>query len=185
VTIDPQVAFARARRIQLVITDNDGVLTDGIVYVSPAGEQLKAYSVRDGMGVERLRRAGLATGVLTREQPALIEPRAKKLELPYLWTGVRDKRAHLSEIFVETGLASEQLAYIGDDINDIEIIQAIGAHGLTAAPADAMPEVRARVHYVCDAVGGRGAFREFAEWLLALRGSETLEANHAKRDPDR
>lgn len=176
---------ARARRIQLVITDNDGVLTDGIVYVSPEGEQLKAYSVRDGMGVERLRRAGIATGVLTREPPALIAARAKKLELPFLWTGVRDKYTYLTTILTETGLAIDQLAYVGDDLNDLEIIQAIGAHGLTAAPADAMPRVRAAVHHVCDAVGGRGAFREVAEWLLSLRGSEPSEANHAKRDPDR
>ena len=120
-----------------------------------------------------------------REQPALIAPRAHKLELPYLWTGVRDKRESLSSLLAETGLGIDQLAYIGDDLNDLEIIQAIGAHGLTAAPADAMPRVRAAAHYVCDAVGGRGAFREFAEWLLALRGSDLLEANHAKRDPDR
>jgi 3-deoxy-D-manno-octulosonate 8-phosphate phosphatase (KDO 8-P phosphatase) len=170
--VSPELAAERARHLRLVITDNDGVLTDGIVYVSPDGEQLKAYSVRDGMGVERLRRAGIATGVLTREQPALIAPRARKLELAHLWTGVRDKHAQLARILVETGLGLDQLAYIGDDLNDLEIIQAIGAHGLTAAPGDAMPRVRDAAHYVCDAVGGRGAFREFAEWLLALRGSE-------------
>ena len=178
-------AHERARRIQLVVTDNDGVLTDGIVYVGADGEQLKAYSVRDGMGVERLRRAGIATGVLTREQPALIAARARKLELPFLWTGVRDKRAYLDHILSETGFALDQLAYIGDDLNDLDIIQAIGAHGLTAAPGDAMPRVRAAAQYVCEAVGGRGAFREFAEWLLALRAGEPSEANHAKRDPDR
>src|SRR3954453_4100787 len=94
----PRDAAARAARIALVVTDNDGVLTDGIVYVSPAGEQLKAYSVRDGMGVERLRQHGVATGVLTREPPALIAARAHKLELRHLWTGVRDKRAHLARI---------------------------------------------------------------------------------------
>jgi 3-deoxy-D-manno-octulosonate 8-phosphate phosphatase (KDO 8-P phosphatase) len=155
------------------------------VYVGPEGEQLKAYSVRDGMGVERLRRAGIATGVLTREQPALIAARAKKLELPFLWTGVRDKHGFLDHILSETGFSIDQLAYIGDDLNDLDIIQAIGAHGLTAAPGDAMPRVRAAAQYVCEAVGGRGAFRDFAEWLLALRGGELLEANHAKRDPDR
>lgn len=165
-----------------MISDNDGVLTDGIVYVSAAGEQLKAYSVRDGMGVERLRRAGVATGVLTRELPALVAPRARKLELPHLWTGVRDKRAHLSTILAETGLALDQLAYIGDDLNDLDVIEVIGAYGLTAAPADAMPRVRAAAHFVCDAAGGRGAFRDFAEWLLDLRGDlarPCSEATHA------
>jgi 3-deoxy-D-manno-octulosonate 8-phosphate phosphatase (KDO 8-P phosphatase) len=164
-------AAARAARIALVVSDNDGVLTDGSVYVSPAGEQMKVYSVRDGMGIERLRMAGIATAVLTREPPALIAPRALKLELRHLWTGVRDKRAHLPRILEETGLTVEQLAYIGDDLNDLDIIEAIGSAGLTAAPADAMPRVREAVHYVCEAPGGRGAFRELAEWLLRLRNS--------------
>ena len=167
----PGDAAARAARLRVVITDNDGVLTDGRVYVSAAGEQLKAYSVRDGMGVERLRAAGLATGVLTREAPALIAPRAHKLALTYVWTGVRDKRAQLATILAETGAAIEQLAYLGDDVNDLELLAAIGEHGLTAAPADAMPEVRDAVHYLSDATGGRGAFREFAEWLLRLRNN--------------
>ena len=160
---------ARAARIALVVTDNDGVLTDATVYVGPSGEAMKLYSVRDGMGVERLRNADIATAVLTREPPTLIAPRAHKLELRYLWTSVRDKRAHLTQILAETGLGVDQLAYIGDDVNDLGIIAAFGGAGLTAAPGDAMPEVRGAVHYVCEATGGRGAFREVAEWLLRLR----------------
>jgi 3-deoxy-D-manno-octulosonate 8-phosphate phosphatase (KDO 8-P phosphatase) len=165
----PVDAAGRAARLRVVITDNDGVLTDGRVYVSAAGEQLKAYSVRDGMGVERLRAHGIATGVLTREAPALIAPRAHKLALSYVWTGVHDKRAQLAAILAETGAAIDQIAYLGDDVNDLELLGAVGEHGLTAAPADAMPEVRDAVHYLSDATGGRGAFREFAEWLLRLR----------------
>jgi 3-deoxy-D-manno-octulosonate 8-phosphate phosphatase (KDO 8-P phosphatase) len=165
----PADAAARAARIALVIADNDGVMTDGTVYVSAGGEHMKAYSVRDGMGVERLRDHGIATAILTREAPALIAPRAAKLELRHLWTQVRNKRAHLERILDESRLSLDQLAYIGDDLNDLEIIAAIGEVGLTAAPADAMPRVRDCVHYVCDAPGGRGAFRELAEWLLRLR----------------
>ena len=161
----------RAARIALVITDNDGVLTDGTVYVSAHGEDMKAYSVRDGMGVERLRRAGIETAILTRELPMLISARAAKLEIRHLWTGVRDKRAHLDRILRDTQLALDQLAYIGDDVNDLELIQAIGAAGLTGAPADAMPEIKAAVHHVCSAPGGRGAFRDFAEWLLRSRSN--------------
>jgi 3-deoxy-D-manno-octulosonate 8-phosphate phosphatase (KDO 8-P phosphatase) len=167
--VTPVDLAARAKRLALVISDNDGVLTDGIVYVGPGGEAMKAYSVRDGMGIERLRHAGVQTAVLTREPPTLIASRAAKLELAYLWTGVRDKLAHLGRILHETNLAVAQVAYIGDDVNDLGIVEAIGAVGLTAAPADAMPEVRAAVHHVCTAPGGRGAFRELAEWLLRLR----------------
>jgi len=162
-------AAARAARIALVVSDNDGVMTDGTVYVSATGEDMKAYSVRDGMGVERLRDAGIATGILTREPPTLIARRAAKLELRYLWTAVRDKRAHLGPILEQTNLSLDRIAYIGDDLNDLEIIAAVGELGLTAAPADAMPRVREAVHHVCTAPGGRGAFREFAEWLLRLR----------------
>lgn len=178
----PADAAARAARIALVISDNDGVMTDGTVYVSPSGEELKVYSVRDGMGVERLRERGIATAILTREPPALISRRAHKLALPYLWTSVRDKHAHLPAILAEAQLAPGQLAYIGDDLNDLAIIMAIGEVGLTAAPADAMPVVRDAVHYVCEAPGGRGAFREVAEWLLYLRTPEVI---HEKRRQDR
>lgn len=179
----PADAARRALRVALVLTDNDGVLTDGTVYVTPTGEQMKAYSVRDGMGVERLRERGIATGVVTREPPDLIAPRAGKLGVRHLWTSVRDKHTQLDRILDETGLGLDQLAYIGDDVNDLGILQAIGEVGLTAAPADAMPAVREAVHYICDAPGGRGAFREFAEWLLRLRTQP--EVPHEERRQDR
>jgi 3-deoxy-D-manno-octulosonate 8-phosphate phosphatase (KDO 8-P phosphatase) len=178
----PGDAAARAARIARIVTDNDGVLTDGTVHVSASGEDTKVYSVRDGMGVERLRQIGIATAVITREPPLLIAPRARKLELAHLWTQVRDKRAHLPRMLDEAHATLDQLAYIGDDLNDLDIIAAIGDVGLTAAPGDAMPRVRDSVHYVCTAPGGRGAFREFAEWLIDLR---TAEVHHEKRRPDR
>ncbi len=164
----PADAARRAIRLALVLTDNDGVLTDGTVYVGPTGEQLKVYSVRDGMGVERLRERGIAAGVLTREPPELIAPRAAKLGMK-LWAGVRDKHAALGRILDQASVGLDQLAYIGDDVNDLGVIEAVRDVGLTAAPADAMPAVRDAVHYICEAPGGRGAFREVAEWLLRLR----------------
>ncbi len=163
---------ARAARIQLVISDNDGVLTDGTVFVSERGEEFKQFSLRDGMGVELLRNQGVKTAILTRETSAYATRRAEKLNLPYCWVGVRDKHAHLTHIMDETGLALEQIAYIGDDVNDLAIIEAIRPAGLTAAPADAMPRVKEAVHKVCVQPGGRGAFREFAEWILGLRAAE-------------
>jgi 3-deoxy-D-manno-octulosonate 8-phosphate phosphatase (KDO 8-P phosphatase) len=164
----PADAARRAIRLALVLTDNDGVLTDGTVYVGPTGEQMKVYSVRDGMGVERLRERGIAAGVLTREPPELIAPRAGKLGMA-LWAGVRDKHAALGRVLDQAGVGLDQIAYIGDDVNDLGVIEAISGVGLTAAPADAMPAVREAVHYICEAPGGRGAFREVAEWLLRLR----------------
>jgi 3-deoxy-D-manno-octulosonate 8-phosphate phosphatase (KDO 8-P phosphatase) len=178
----PGDAAGRAGRIALVLTDNDGVLTDGTIYVAASGELMKAYSVRDGMGVERLRERGIATGVVTRELPELIAPRAAKLGAR-LWAGVRDKHAQLGRILDDTGLGLDQLAYIGDDVNDLGILGAIGEVGLTAAPGDAMPQVAGAVHYICQAPGGRGAFREVAEWLLRLRSF--AEVHHEERRQDR
>jgi 3-deoxy-D-manno-octulosonate 8-phosphate phosphatase (KDO 8-P phosphatase) len=162
---------ARARRVRLVLTDNDGVLTDGGVYYSETGEALRRFTVRDGMGVERLREAGIATAIVTRERSGCVERRSAKLRLPHLFQGVQDKAAQLPAILAETGLAVEALGYIGDDVNDLGILAAIGRLGLTAAPADAMPEVLAVCHHRCAARGGHGAFRDFAEWILALRAA--------------
>ncbi len=159
----------RAKRIAMVLCDNDGVLTDGTVFVSEVGEEMKQYSLRDGMGVERLRNHEIQTAIVTREKNAIVRRRAEKLELPHVWQGIRDKREHLAKILVEARLDLEQIAYIGDDVNDLGIIDALGPVGLTAAPSDAMPQVREAVHYVCEAPGGRGAFRDFAEWILRLR----------------
>jgi 3-deoxy-D-manno-octulosonate 8-phosphate phosphatase (KDO 8-P phosphatase) len=174
VTLLPQALDAgevarRARRIALVLTDIDGVWTDGGVYYSDAGEALKRFSMRDGMGVARLRLAGIDTGVVTGEQSQAVARRAEKLNLRWVFLGVSDKRALLPEILRRTGLRVEQVAYIGDDCNDLELIHEVGGEGLTAAPADAMPEVGAAVHFHGAVGGGQGAFREFAEWILRAR----------------
>ena len=168
-------ARARACRIKLVLTDCDGVLTDAGVYYSDGGEAMRRFSVRDGMGVERLREVGIATGILTRERSRVVERRAEKLGLPYLFVGVQDKARHFSTIQRETGLAPENFAYIGDDVNDLGIISLVGCAGLTAAPADAFDSVFAEVHYRCPSPGGHGAFRNFAEWILGLRGPKERE----------
>jgi 3-deoxy-D-manno-octulosonate 8-phosphate phosphatase (KDO 8-P phosphatase) len=174
----PAELRARARRLRLVLTDSDGVLTDGGVYYSDSGEALRRFSVRDGMGVERLRGAGIATAIITREPSGCVERRSAKLRLPHLFLGVQDKAAQLPAVLAETGLGIDAVAYIGDDVNDLGIMAAIGVRGLTAAPADAMPELLAACHYRCTARGGYGAFRDFAEWILSLRA----DGEHRKED---
>jgi 3-deoxy-D-manno-octulosonate 8-phosphate phosphatase (KDO 8-P phosphatase) len=159
----------RAGQIRMVVTDCDGVLTDGGVYYSQEGEALKRFSVRDGMGVERLRLAGIETAILTRENSPIVARRGEKLKLRFTFLGIQDKHAHLSVMCKVSGLDQSQLAYIGDDVNDLEIIRAVGDLGLTAAPSDATDEVAAQVQFRCSKPGGHGAFREFAEWVLHLR----------------
>lgn len=162
-------AHRRALRIALVLADVDGVLTDNGVYYSERGELLKRFSVRDGMGVERLRAAGVETGLATGESSPAVLRRAEKLGLKRVFTGARDKLALLPELTGRAGLALEQIAYIGDDVNDLKLIEAVGERGLTAAPSDAMAVVAESVHYRSRCPGGHGAFRDFAEWLLRLR----------------
>ena len=160
---------ARAARIRLVLTDSDGVLTDTGVYYGESGEAFKRFSIRDGMGVERLRDRGVETAIMTGETSGSVRTRAEKLRMRHLYLGVKDKRARLAAVLEETGLTPGEIAYIGDDVNDLGIMAAIAPHGITAAPGDAVAEVARTVHFRCTARGGCGAFREFAEWLLSNR----------------
>jgi len=159
----------RAGRIALVLTDSDGVLTDTGVYYGPDGEALKRFSIRDGMGVERLRAAGVETAILTGENSPSVRKRAEKLRMRFLYLGVKDKAGHLQTICQETGFSPEQIAFIGDDMNDFGIIRELTPVSLTGAPADAIPAIARMVTYHCRERGGYGAFREFAEWILSLR----------------
>lgn len=168
----------RAARISVVLTDSDGVLTDTGVYYAETGEAFKRFSIRDGMGAELLRNAGIETIIVTGETSGSVRRRAEKLQMKHLYLGIKDKRAHLPIILQETGRTVDQVAYIGDDVNDLGIIQALQREGITAAPSDALPAVAAAVHFVCTHRGGHGAFREFADWLLALRSPVTRLGRH-------
>jgi 3-deoxy-D-manno-octulosonate 8-phosphate phosphatase (KDO 8-P phosphatase) len=169
IKLDKDEIVSRAKKIKLVFTDNDGVWTDTGVYYSDAGEIMKRYSIRDGMGVERLREIGIETGIITGELSGSLKKRAEKLLIKHLYLGVKDKAKKLEEILAETGLSGEEIAYIGDDYNDLEVINTINQKGLTAAPQDAMPKIIDAVIYHCKMNGGQGAFRDFAEWIIALR----------------
>ncbi|MGA9115779.1 MAG: HAD family hydrolase [Bacteroidota bacterium] len=163
----------RAGRIRLVLTDNDGVLTDSGIYYSPRGEELYRFSRRDGMGADLLRRAGIECAIVTSEISPMIRRRAVKLRMKHLFMGVKEKGTALSSILKKTGRHPEEVAYIGDDVNDLEIIRAVGASGLTACPQDAVAPIAAEVHVVLRARGGHGAFREFADLILELGGPHT------------
>jgi 3-deoxy-D-manno-octulosonate 8-phosphate phosphatase (KDO 8-P phosphatase) len=170
--LDSEELADRAMNIKLVLTDVDGVLTDTGVYYGPQGEALKRFSIRDGMGMELLRDAGIDTAFCTREDSPVVKARSEKLKLRYYFPGIFDKAEFLQTILEQTHLQPENLAYIGDDVNDIGIIEEIGRSGLTASPGDAMPSVMNIVHYVAGARGGNGAFRDFSDWILELRKLE-------------
>ena len=154
----------KASAIKLLLTDNDGVLTDTGVYYSAKGEELKRFSIRDGMGVERLLAlAGVETGIVTGEKSGSVLKRAEKLKIKELYLGVKDKEAFLHKFLKLKHLKKENIAYIGDDVNDSGIIKAVG---FSASPVDGMKEIRDIVDYVCKNKGGNGAFREVAELII-------------------
>lgn len=160
----PAGVLEKAREIRLLLTDCDGVLTDNGVYYTDQGEAMKRFSIRDGMGVERLRTlAGVETGIMTGELSGSVVKRAEKLQIRHLYLGVKNKLGKLEEVLAETGLRAEEIAFIGDDTNDLEIMQAVG---LSACPADATLFARKTARYICTEKGGHGAFREFAELIV-------------------
>lgn len=161
----------RAEKIKLVISDNDGVFTDNGVYYSERGEEMKRYSIRDGMGVERLRNIGIDTCIMTGEVSPSLKKRAEKLGMKRLYLGIKDKLSMVETVLTETGLRRCELAYIGDDVNDVAIMEEISREGLTGCPRDATLFVEPCSHYRAQADGGYGAFRDFAEWLITLRNS--------------
>ena len=151
-------------KIKLVLTDCDGVLTDTGVYYSDQGEVMKRFSIRDGMGVERLRKlAGIETGIVTGEFSGSVKKRAEKLKIEELHLGAKDKIVVLNEILDRKNLKAENIAFIGDDMNDLEIMKVVG---LAACPGDAITEIKKISNYICKNRGGNGAFREFAELII-------------------
>jgi 3-deoxy-D-manno-octulosonate 8-phosphate phosphatase (KDO 8-P phosphatase) len=154
----------KARKIKLILTDSDGVLTDNGVYYSASGEEMKRFSVRDGMGVERLRNCHVEVGIVTGEMSPSVVKRAEKLQVVELHLGVKNKAAKLQEIMLRKQLRAEEIAFIGDDTNDVEVLQLVG---LSACPADATEFAKRIVDYICVTNGGHGCFRELAELVIA------------------
>jgi YrbI family 3-deoxy-D-manno-octulosonate 8-phosphate phosphatase len=163
----------KIRKIKLVLTDIDGVWTDGGLYYTKDGMIMKRFNVKDGMGVNRLRERGIETGIVSGDSSEVITIRGQRLKLDLIYIGVRDKKQALDEICGLRNLKYENIAFIGDDVNDIEILQNAG---LTAAPADAMDEIIEMVDYVCKRRGGDGAFREFVEFIL-----QTIDPKSSKQ----
>ncbi len=157
----------RAREIRLVVMDVDGTLTDGAMYFGPAGEELKRFSTRDGMGVTLLHRAGIATAIITSEQSPIVSARAAKLKISDVLLGSHDKTTTLHELARRKGLEPRHIAYIGDDVNDLHVMRVCG---LTACPSDAVRSIREVAHLICAHPGGNGAVREFAEFILHAQG---------------
>ena len=153
----------RAKKIKMIIMDVDGTLTDGKLTVLPDGVELKSYNVRDGLGILLARLAGLKTGIITGKTSKALEIRAQKLRIQELHQGILDKMSVFEEILDKYALNPEEVAFIGDDLGDLEVLKSVG---LSGAVADAHPYVKKSCHFISDYPGGGGAVREFIELIL-------------------
>ena len=146
-------------KIKMLVMDVDGTLTDGHIYVGAEGEMMKAFHVQDGYGIAHiLPQLGITPVIITGRSSRIVEKRAAELKIRHLHQGIGDKLSKLREVAAELGATAEEIAYIGDDVNDLDCIRWCGC---TACPADAVPAVLEKVDYVCKRDGGRGAVREF------------------------
>lgn len=149
--------------IKLLVMDVDGTLTDGKIYMGPSGEVMKAFDVKDGYAIAHmLPEMGIVPVILTGRKSAIVENRARELGIKELHQGVSDKLVVLKAIALSYHASPEEIAYIGDDLNDLDCIEFAG---FSACPADAAGEVKRKVSYICESYGGQGALREMAERL--------------------
>lgn len=157
----------RAGRIRLLIIDIDGVMTDGRMIVDSNGTETKLFDVKDGLGLVFARQAGLKTAIITAERSSVVSSRARRLKIGWVAQGAKDKSEALDRCLKFFRMTEAEAAYIGDDLLDGPVLARVG---LSAAVADARPEIRNCVHVVTRACGGHGAVREFAELILRAQG---------------
>ena len=172
--------LAAARHIRLLAMDIDGTLTDGRIWIGPEGETAKSFSVRDGFGLTLLRKTGIELAIITGRQSAIVTQRARELGISHVFQGVPDKLITLRELGEELGIGLHETAFIGDDWPDLSAMQACA---LPAAPADAVDEVKAMARWVATREAGKGAVREFADFLLASRGEREGLLARFRGDP--
>jgi len=171
---------AKLAKIKLLLLDVDGVLTDGRIIYDSLGNELKAFDVKDGHGLKMIQRAGIKVGIITGRSSEVVRRRADELGIEILYQGALQKLKPYREILAQYNLTDDQVAYVGDDIVDLPILQRVG---FSATVADAVPDVLPLVDYVATRDGGRGAVREICDLLLRAMGSwDELTARYFKSE---
>lgn len=158
-----------ARGVKLLLMDSDGVLTDGRLYFSASGEELKVFNVKDGQGLVSWHSAGFSSGIISGRNSPIVETRARELGIKFVHQGVEDKIQAFLAILAEAYVSDPaEVAYIGDDVGDIPLMRKVG---LAVAVADAVDEAKKAAVYVTRAKGGRGAVREVTDLLLRAKNN--------------
>jgi len=152
--------------IKVFFSDVDGTLTDGCTYYSSVGEEMKRFNHKDGRGNFLLRQNEIRFGIITGENSEIVTRRAEKLNADFCFLGITNKLEFISSFCTKNKITIEEVAFIGDDTNDLEIMENVG---LSFAVADAMPEIKNAAHYVCSRNGGDGAFREAVDFIIKSR----------------
>ena len=152
-----------AKNIKILLTDVDCVLTDGGMYYTSNGDVMKKFHTRDGMGVNMLRRKGIPTIIVTKEKTQMVKKWAKKMNIEHVYDGIQQKETILKIISKKYNVKNSEIGYIGDDINDIELLKIVG---FSATPNDGILESQKIVHYICKKNGGEGVFREVADLII-------------------
>ena len=165
---DEHSAAERARGVKLMIFDVDGVLTDGRLYLSDSGEEMKAFNTRDGQGINLLRKSGIAVGVITARTSRVVERRARELGIELVRQGASDKANAFAELLSGQNIKAGEAGYMGDDLADLPVLIRCGFAATVSSAPDA---VRNRVHYVARAAGGEGAAREVCEFILRAQNA--------------
>lgn len=168
------ITVAQLTRIRLLALDVDGTLTDGGVFYDDAGRELKRFHIHDGLGIVLARFVGLQIAWITGRRSEVVERRARELGVDLLAQGVRDKAVALAEIGFHAHVAPNEIAFMGDDLNDLLALRVAGA---ALAPANAVPEVKAVAHVVTPRAGGDGAVRDAVEIILRSRGDYDAAVN--------
>ena len=160
----------RCLRLKLILTDVDGVMTDGSIFVLPDGGEARVFNVKDGYGIVLAHAAGIETGLITGRSSLTVEKRAAGLGMSVVKQGSMDKDRAFDEILTERSLQAHEVAYIGDDYPDLPVIRRVG---LSAVPQDAPMELKEAAFMILDRPGGRGALREFIDAILRAREALT------------
>ncbi|MDR1936474.1 MAG: HAD family hydrolase [Candidatus Accumulibacter sp.] len=158
---------ARARRLKLMVFDVDGVLTDGSLYFTDAGGEIKVFNARDGHGLRMLQAEGVTLAIITGRNAACVAWRMKNLGIKHVYQGIGNKLPTLHELLAKLGMDAGEAGFMGDDVIDL---QAMAACGFSATPADGHEINRQRADYIASLPGGRGAAREVCEFILAAQG---------------
>ena len=156
----------RIKKIKLIATDVDGVLTDGGMYYSSKGDVLKKFHARDGMAVSILKKNTIPTVIITKEKNQIVKKWSSKMNIDKLFDGVKNKEEIVSKLCKSYGLSENNIAYIGDDVNDLEILKKTG---FAATPKDGNLEVKKIVDYICKNRGGEGVLREICDLIISIK----------------